>query len=72
MYDSSLDALNAAFDRMEEDKRMLREEGLMAHKNFIVSTCIRSVTSAVFILSRSTITSAGNSNHPGQIHNNSK
>jgi len=35
LYDNSLQALNSAYERVEEDKSALREEGLLAHQNFI-------------------------------------
>ncbi|KAL5008765.1 hypothetical protein ScPMuIL_014346 [Solemya velum] len=35
IYDSNIAALNLVFERLEEDKKNLREEGLMLHKNFI-------------------------------------
>lgn len=35
IHDSSLKNLNSVFQRMEEDKKNLREEGLLLHKNFI-------------------------------------
>ena len=38
MYDNNLNALNSAYQRIEEDKHQLREDGLMAHQNFIVCT----------------------------------
>ncbi len=37
LFDNNIDALNSAHERMEEDKKQLREEGLLPHKNFIVS-----------------------------------
>lgn len=35
IYDNNLNSLNSAYQRIEDDKKCLREEGLMAHKNFI-------------------------------------
>ncbi|XP_064602416.1 LOW QUALITY PROTEIN: 3-hydroxybutyryl-CoA dehydrogenase-like [Liolophura sinensis] len=35
VYDSNMNSLNTVFERMEEDKRYLRTEGLLTHKNFI-------------------------------------
>ncbi len=37
LFDNNIDALNSAHERIEEDKKQLREEGLLSHKNFIVS-----------------------------------
>ena len=37
LYDNNINALNSAYQRIEEDKKALREEGLLAHRNFIVS-----------------------------------
>ena len=37
LFDNNIEALNSAHERMEEDKKQLREEGLLPHKNFIVS-----------------------------------
>ena len=36
VYDSNTSALDSVFTRMEEDKRDLRIDGLLLHKNFIV------------------------------------
>ena len=36
MYDSCISALDTVYARMEEDKRDLRIEELLLHKNFIV------------------------------------
>lgn len=36
VHDVDLNALNSAYLRIEEDKKNLREEGLLAHKNFVV------------------------------------
>ncbi|XP_013395922.1 peroxisomal fatty acid beta-oxidation multifunctional protein AIM1-like [Lingula anatina] len=35
MYDSNTNQLNSVYERIEEDKRHLRREGLMSHRNFI-------------------------------------
>ena len=40
IYDRDLNALNSAYKRIEEDKKNLRDEGLMLHKNYIVSALI--------------------------------
>jgi len=37
LHDAKVNALNTAYDRIEEDKRQLREEGLLPNRNFIVS-----------------------------------
>ena len=37
LFDNNIEALNSAHEKMEEDKKQLREEGLLPHKNFIVS-----------------------------------
>jgi len=37
IYDNNLNALDSAYYRIEEDKKLLRDEGLLLHKNFIVS-----------------------------------
>lgn len=36
LYDSNISALNSAFQRIEEDRRCLIEEGLLPTKNFVV------------------------------------
>ena len=36
VHDNNLGALNCVYERIEADKKELREEGLMSHKNFIV------------------------------------
>ncbi|KAK2168394.1 hypothetical protein LSH36_17g09002 [Paralvinella palmiformis] len=35
IYDNNLNALDSAYYRIEEDKKLLRDEGLLLHKNFI-------------------------------------
>ncbi|ELU17936.1 hypothetical protein CAPTEDRAFT_222534 [Capitella teleta] len=35
IFDSNLNALNSVYQRLEEDKQTLRNEGLLPHKNFI-------------------------------------
>lgn len=36
MYDANIDSLNSAFERIEEDKQHLRQDGLLPQLNFIV------------------------------------
>ena len=36
VYDSYVSALDLVYTRMEEDKKDLRNDGLLLHKNFIV------------------------------------
>jgi len=40
MYDANTDSLNSAFERIEEDKQHLRQEGLLPQLNFIVYICL--------------------------------
>lgn len=37
MFDSNKDALNKVFSRLQEDRKLLKKEGLMAHDNFLVT-----------------------------------
>lgn len=37
LHDANVNTLNTAYDRIEEDKRQLREEGLLPNRNFVVS-----------------------------------
>jgi uncharacterized protein with GYD domain len=37
VYDHNINILNSTYERIEEDKKSLREGGLMTHKNFVVS-----------------------------------
>lgn len=37
LHDAKVNTLNSAYDRIEEDKRHLREEGLLPNRNFVVS-----------------------------------
>ena len=39
MYDANIGSLNSAYERIEEDKRHLRQDGLLPQLNFIVSSC---------------------------------
>ena len=43
LYDNNLNALNSAYYRIEEDKKQLRDDGLLLHRNFIVSISIASL-----------------------------
>jgi len=36
MYDANIDSLNSAYERIEEDKQHLRQDGLLPQLNFIV------------------------------------
>ena len=36
MYDANIDALNSAYQRIEEDKQHLQQDGLLQQLNFIV------------------------------------
>lgn len=36
MYDASTNSLNSAYERIEEDKQHLRQDGLLPQLNFIV------------------------------------
>lgn len=37
LYDNNLGALNAAYDKIEEDKEWMKSEGLLTNNTFIVS-----------------------------------
>ena len=37
VYDNKVDILNGAYEIIQEDKRVLRQEGLLLQKNFLVS-----------------------------------
>ena len=37
LYDNNVKSLNSAYMRIEEDKKYLHEQGLLLHKNFVVS-----------------------------------
>jgi len=36
MFDANTDSLNSAYERIEEDKQHLRQDGLLPQLNFIV------------------------------------
>ena len=36
VYDSKIEALDSVFTRMEDDRKSLRNDGLLLQKNFIV------------------------------------
>jgi len=36
MYDANTDSLNSAYERIEEDKQHLRQDGLLPQLNFVV------------------------------------
>lgn len=40
MYDANTDSLNSAYERIEEDKQHLRQDGLLPQLNFIVCVFI--------------------------------
>ncbi|PVD25961.1 hypothetical protein C0Q70_13627 [Pomacea canaliculata] len=55
MFDSNKDALNKVFSRLQEDRKLLKKEGLMAHDNFLgqvlcMSLLEETVNDAEFIL----------------------
>lgn len=50
LYDADVNTLNLAYGRIEEDKRQMREEGLLASNSFIVSWLIFFFTSNIFMM----------------------
>ncbi|XP_064623519.1 probable 3-hydroxybutyryl-CoA dehydrogenase [Lineus longissimus] len=55
IYDHNINSLNSTYERIEEDKKALREGGLMTHKNFVgqilcMSRLEETVNDAEFIL----------------------
>lgn len=47
LFDNNIDALNSAHERIEEDKKQLREEGLLSHRNFIVSSSLAFIKATI-------------------------
>lgn len=43
VYDNNVEVLNGAYEIIQEDKRVLRQEGLLLQKNFLVSTKITQI-----------------------------